>query len=110
VCSSDLADIDEVADAALAQGAKVVTVSLLPRCSNYGGACAARQVTHDAVNTGLASAADGFLRIHVDAYAAMGDPLNPDDLAPSYDSGDGLHPNQAGHDALGSFVAAQLFP
>jgi lysophospholipase L1-like esterase len=105
-----LADIDEVADAAVAQGAKVVTVSLLPRCSNYGGACASRQVTHDAVNAGLASAADGFLRIHVDAYAATEQPTDTDDLWALYDSGDGLHPNQAGHDALGALISAAVFP
>lgn len=104
-----LADIDEVADSAIANGLKVATVSLLPRAS-AATSTPARIAQLLLVNEGLAAAADGVLRVHVDAYALMGDPLNPDDLAPAYDSGDGLHPNQAGHDALGAFVAGELFP
>jgi lysophospholipase L1-like esterase len=47
-------------------------------------------------NTWLAAQAivQGF--ILVDMYAALGDPANPEDLAPEYDSGDGIHPNAAG--------------
>jgi lysophospholipase L1-like esterase len=105
-----LADIDEVADDAIALGSKVVTVSLLPRCSNYGGACSTMQPIQDAVNAGLASRANGMTRFYVDAYATMGEPATPNNLRAVYDSGDGLHPNQTGHDALGAFVDTVVFP
>lgn len=102
-----LDDIDEIADSARLLGLKVATVSLLPRGS-AATSTPARIAQLHLVNEGLALRADGVYRVHVDAYAVLGDPVNPDNLAPIYDSGDGLHPNQAGHDALGAFVAASL--
>jgi lysophospholipase L1-like esterase len=97
-----LADIDEVADAAISLNMKVITVSILPREASLSlpGYLA---VLLD-VNTGLAAAADGVIRIHADVYADMEDPVLTDDLLTAYDSGDHLHPNQTGQDALGAFI------
>ena len=40
----------------------------------------------------------------VEAYAALVDPGTADTLLPAYDSGDKLHPNQAGLDAIATAV------
>lgn len=44
--------------------------------------------------------ADGI----VDFHAALADPNDADRLNPAYDSGDGLHPNSAGYQAMASTV------
>jgi hypothetical protein len=38
----------------------------------------------------------GEYDVVADLDRAMGDPADPDPLNPAYDSGDGLHPNDAG--------------
>lgn len=103
-----LADIDEVANAAIALNMKVITVSILPRCASYGGACATLQPIQDAVNAGLAARANGTSRLHADVYVDMEEPVDTNNLATAYDSGDGLHPNQTGHDALGAAVDVDI--
>lgn len=45
----------------------------------------------------------------IDFDAALRDPANPLRLAPAYDSGDGLHPNDAGMLALARAVPLKLF-
>jgi lysophospholipase L1-like esterase len=40
----------------------------------------------------------------------LGDPANPSTLLAAYDSGDGLHPNDAGHAALGNHIDLPLLP
>jgi lysophospholipase L1-like esterase len=45
----------------------------------------------------------------VDVDAALRDPADPARLAPAYDSGDGLHPNDAGMAALAGAVPLSLF-
>lgn len=102
-----LADIDEVANAAIAQNMKVITVSILPRCASYGGACATLQPIQNAVNAGLISRANGTTRLHADVYADMQEG-STDNLKTIYDSGDGLHPNQTGQDALGAAVDVDI--
>jgi len=43
-----------------------------------------------------------------DVAAAVADPMNTDNLAAAYDSGDGLHPNQSGYNVMYPVVSAQL--
>ena len=45
----------------------------------------------------------------IDFDAALRDPANPRRLAPRYDSGDGLHPNDAGMKAMADAVPLKLF-
>ncbi|MDB5720777.1 MAG: hypothetical protein JWP15_1395 [Alphaproteobacteria bacterium] len=45
----------------------------------------------------------------VDFDAATRDPANPDKLLPAFDSGDHLHPNEAGQKAMGDAVDLALF-
>jgi lysophospholipase L1-like esterase len=58
-------------------------------------------------------AVNGWIRIHFDAVmdfdAAVRDPARPDHLAPSYDSGDGLHLSPAGYRAMAAAVPLSLF-
>ena len=46
----------------------------------------------------------------VDFEKATADPANPKRMAPEYDSGDHLHPNDAGYKAIGDAVNLALFP
>jgi lysophospholipase L1-like esterase len=45
----------------------------------------------------------------IDFSAALSDPQNPTILAAQYDSGDHLHPNSAGHEAMARAVDLSLF-
>jgi lysophospholipase L1-like esterase len=44
----------------------------------------------------------------VDFNAAVRDPANPNRILPAFDSGDGLHPNDAGYQAMGNAVDLKL--
>lgn len=94
----------EVANEAIAQGANVLTISSLPT-----GFSAPRQAQQDIFNAALASAAGGC-RQHLDVYAAFEQTPGSDTLAAIYDSGDGVHPNQAGQDALAAAVLPLIGP
>lgn len=48
---------------------------------------------------------DGF----IDFDKALRDPANPSKVLPAYDSGDQLHPSDAGYDALGKAIDLALF-
>ena len=61
-------------------------------------AIAARNRINEWIRTG--AAADGV----VDFHAALRDPTDPDRLRPEYDSGDHLHPNVAGYEAMANAV------
>jgi phospholipase/lecithinase/hemolysin len=45
----------------------------------------------------------------IDFDAALADPKNPARMKPEYDSGDHLHPGQAGHKAMGEVIDLTLF-
>jgi lysophospholipase L1-like esterase len=62
-----------------------------------------RQIINDWIRTG-ASGADGV----VDFDGALRDPANPSQLRPSYDSGDHVHPSNAGYEAMSSAVDPAL--
>ena len=84
-----------------ARGLKIFGATLLP----FQGAwtyTAAAEVTREAVNTWIrtSGAFDGV----IDFDAAMRDPADPLRLNPGYDSGDHLHPNDAGYQAMADAV------
>ena len=103
-----LSDLAFVASEATAAGIKVMTVSALPS-GNEAGWTAGKQTQMDALNAGLISAASGC-RSHLDVYAAFEQSAGSDTLAAIYDSGDGLHPNQAGQDALQAAINPLIGP
>ena len=81
-------------------GMKVVAVTVTPwKASGYWEA--AEQVVTDAVNTWILNTATN-VDYRVDAYTALEDVA--DTLKAAYDSGDGLHPNDAGYAALATAV------
>ncbi|MGC2658868.1 MAG: SGNH/GDSL hydrolase family protein, partial [Bryobacteraceae bacterium] len=45
----------------------------------------------------------------IDFEQAVRDPDHPDHIAPSYDSGDHLHPNDAGYKAMADAIPLSLF-
>ena len=65
------------------------------------------------INEADRMAVNAWIRSHFDAVidfdAAVHDPARPDHLAPSYDSGDGLHPSPAGYRAMAAAIPLSLF-
>ena len=61
----------------------------------------------DAVNEWIRSGKgyDGF----IDFDKAVRDPANPTKVLPAFDSGDQLHPSDAGYDAMGKAIDLALF-
>ena len=45
----------------------------------------------------------------IDFDKAVQDPSNPRVFVPAYDSGDHLHPNDAGYEKMGEFIDLSLF-
>ncbi|QDQ12681.1 SGNH/GDSL hydrolase family protein [Streptomyces spectabilis] len=87
--------------AARAKGLKVVGATLVPfgGSDHYGERAAA---VSDAFNTWVrtSGAYDGY----VDFDRALADPKDPERIRPAYDSGDHLHPNEAGYRAMARAV------
>jgi lysophospholipase L1-like esterase len=53
----------------------------------------------------IGKAFDGF----IDFEKAVRDPANPDRMLAAYDSGDHLHPSDAGYKAMGDAIDLSLF-
>ena len=45
----------------------------------------------------------------IDFDRAVRDPAHPTQILPAYDSGDHLHPNDAGYQAMADFIDLRLF-
>ena len=89
-----------------AHGIKVIGATLTP----YGGAkyaSPAGEVARKAVNTWIRTSPmlDGV----IDFEKATEDPANPGVFLPLYDSGDHLHPRDAGYKAMGDSIDLRLF-
>lgn len=81
-------------------GASRVFVWNIGPWKNFSSWSSAFQTITDSVNSYLATreGIDGFTLI--DVYTLLEDPGNADELLPAYDFGDGLHPSEAGSQAL----------
>lgn len=92
-----------------ARGLKVIGATLLPRGGTEFPAppTPAANAKRDAVNAWVRDA--GAFDAVVDWDKVMGDPKRPDHLAPAYDSGDHLHPNDAGYRAMAEAIDLRLF-
>ena len=92
-----------------ARGIAIWGATMLPR----GGVqkpfvtTAAGTAARAAVNTWIRSS--GAFDAVIDFERVMGDPDRPDRLLPAYDSGDHLHPNDAGYRAMAAAVDLRLF-
>lgn len=101
-----IAGLEALASRAHARGAKIYGGTLLPHAGGrftWDGAEPMRQV----VNAWVRSA--GAFDAVIDFDAALRDPAQPDRLNPLFDSGDHLHPNDAGHAAIAAAVDLALF-
>jgi lysophospholipase L1-like esterase len=68
---------------------------------------AALEADRQAVNSFIRSS--GVFDAVIDFDRVMRDPRRPDRLAPAFDSGDHLHPSEAGYRAMGAAVPLALF-
>ncbi|WP_129312291.1 SGNH/GDSL hydrolase family protein [Streptomyces sp. L2] len=83
------------------RGLRVIGGTLLP-CSNTGQPEAVREAVNSWIRS-TAGTSGGYDAI-VDFDRALADPGNPHALRPAYDSGDHLHPNDAGYRAMAQAV------
>ncbi|MDT0342959.1 SGNH/GDSL hydrolase family protein [Streptomyces litchfieldiae] len=96
-----LAGLRRLAEEARAEGLRVVGATLAP-FGGHDGYAAELDRVRLLVNAGI-RAGDIFDAV-VDFDRALRDPVDPHRLAPAFDSGDGLHPNDAGYRAMAEAV------
>ena len=88
---------------ARAKGLKIYGATLSPD----GRATNAQETQRQAVNRWIRTS--GEYDAVIDFDAVLRDPANARRLLPLYDSGDLLHPNNAGNDAMGNAINLSLF-
>lgn len=92
-----------------AKGIKIMGATLLPKAGvkkpfvNTEAGAAKRVAVNAWIRT------SGAFDAIVDFEHLMGDPAHPDHLRPAYDSGDHLHPNEAGFQAMADLIDLRLF-
>jgi lysophospholipase L1-like esterase len=103
-----IAGYQQLIAAAHARGLRIFGATLLP-FQGAGYYSAAGEATREAVNAWIrtSGAFDGV----IDFDQVMRDPADPLRLNPAYDSGDHLHPNDAGYQAMANAInLAMLLP
>ncbi|MER5219249.1 SGNH/GDSL hydrolase family protein [Streptomyces flaveus] len=100
-----IAGLREIADRAHARGLRVLAATIVP-CKGEARCTAAADAGRSAVNGWIRSSSefDGVL----DFDAVLRDPARPSRMLPMYDSGDHLHPGNAGLAALAEAVDLRL--
>ena len=96
-----IAGLHQIAERAHEKGLKIYAATLTP-----AGSTGTREDNRQAVNAWIrtAGAFDGV----IDFDVLTRDPANPTFFLPQYDSGDHLHPNDAGYKAMGDFIDLAL--
>jgi len=103
-----VAGMRQIVDRAHAHGVRVFGATLLPFAETV------YQRYYSQEGEGKRQAVNRWIRESgvfdgvIDFDAAMRDPLHPDHLAARYDSGDHLHPNDAGYQKMGDTVDLNL--
>lgn len=98
----------QLVDRAHAHGIAVIGATIMPFAGNdYYHPGAATEADRQAINRFVLTA--GVFDATIDFDALIRDPAHPDRLAPRYDSGDHLHPSEAGYRAMGEAVPLALF-
>jgi lysophospholipase L1-like esterase len=100
-----IAGYEQLIARAHARGVKIFGATLLP-FRGAGYYIPAGEATREAVNAWIraSGAFDGV----VDFDAVMRDPADPLRLNPAYDSGDHLHPNDVGYEAMADAINLQM--
>ena len=90
--------------AAHARGIRVVGATILPFKASYESAADFQhaEAIREAVNNWILSS--GEYDAVADFATAVADPADPQQLSPRYDSGDHLHPNDAGYRAIAATI------
>ena len=101
-----IAGYKQIIEQAHAAGLKIFGATILPY-KGFGGWTEQGESKRQATNHWIreSGAFDGV----IDFDAALRDAANPTILNPAYDSGDHLHPNPAGHEALANAIDLALF-
>jgi lysophospholipase L1-like esterase len=99
-----IAGLQQLAAQAHAKGIAVIAGTVTPFHGFFKDP--AKDAQRDAVNQFVRTsrAFDGF----VDFDRAVRDPANPESFLPAFDSGDGLHPNDAGDRAMANAIDLKL--
>ncbi|ESQ76341.1 SGNH/GDSL hydrolase family protein [Asticcacaulis sp. AC402] len=93
---------------ARSQGIKVYGATIMPYAGNtYYHPEPVNEADRQAINAWIRT--PGNFDAVIDFDAAMRDPAQPDRLLPAYDSGDHLHPSEAGYKAMADAVPLELF-
>jgi lysophospholipase L1-like esterase len=104
-----IAGLEKIAKQVKAQGITVYGATITPFGGNsYDDAGGFREAARQKVNTWIRTS--GTYDAVVDFDAAVRDPQNPRRLLPAYDTGDHLHMNPAGYQAIADAVPTSLFP
>ncbi|MBD3931307.1 SGNH/GDSL hydrolase family protein [Streptomyces chumphonensis] len=103
-----LTGLRAVADRARARGLRVLVATLTP-CGGWPDCTPAVERARQEVNAALRADRGTFDAV-LDFDAVLRDPDAPERLLPAYDSGDHLHPGDAGLRALGESVDLSLLP
>jgi lysophospholipase L1-like esterase len=103
--SAIIAGLKQLAAQAHAKGLAVIAGTVTPFHGFFNDP--AKDAQRDAVNQFIRTSRvfDGF----VDFDAATRDPANPESFLPAFNSGDGLHPNDAGDQAMANAIDLRLF-
>ncbi|WP_245640747.1 SGNH/GDSL hydrolase family protein [Sphingomonas taxi] len=98
----------ELAARTRSHGIRLIGATITPLVGNdYYHASAQTEATRQAINAMIRRSA--VFDAVIDFDAAIRDPAHPDRLLPAYDSGDHLHPNEAGYRTMGEAVPLRLF-
>jgi lysophospholipase L1-like esterase len=100
------AGLRTLADRAHARGVRIWAGTLMPLAGTKRFYSDAAERQRQAVNAWIRTA--GVFDAVVDFDAALRDPLEPARLNPAYDSGDHLHPNEAGYRLMAQQVDLRL--
>ena len=98
------AGLQALIQAAHARGIRVIGATILPFKANFESPADFQraEAIREAVNNWVLSS--GEYDAVADFAAAVADPADPQQLNPSYDSGDHLHPNDAGYRAIAATI------
>jgi lysophospholipase L1-like esterase len=99
-----IAGLEQIAAQCHAAGLRVLVGTITP-FEGYSAYTAAYEAVRQQVNSFIRSDdGDGQFDGVIDFDAAVRDPSNPSALLPAYDSGDHLHPSDAGYQAMADAV------
>lgn len=102
------AGFSQIVARAHTHGIKVIGGTVMPFGGNtYYHPTAENEADRQAVNAFIRTS--GVFDAVIDFDRLMRDPAHPDRLSPAYDSGDHLHPSEAGYRTMGEAVPLSLF-